>query len=81
MAVKMSLEKLIQRGLTAMKFATPLHVFTCSGVANFIAASPRCLICQLSCQIFLEINPKGLYQSAILKRKENLRCVYALQKA
>ena len=47
MAVKMSLEKLIQRGLTAMKFATPLHVFTCSGVANFIAISPRCLICQI----------------------------------
>ena len=34
MAVKMSLEKLIQRGLTPMKFATPLHIIiTCSGVA------------------------------------------------
>ena len=44
----MSLEKLIQRGLTAMKFATPLHVIiTCSCVANFLAISPRCLICQI----------------------------------
>ena len=34
MAVKMSLEKLIQRGLTPMKFATPLHIIiTRSGVA------------------------------------------------
>lgn len=44
----MSLEKLIQRRLTAMKFATPLHVIiTCSCVANFIAVSPPCLICQI----------------------------------
>lgn len=44
----MSLEKLIQRGLTAMKFVTPLHVIiTCSCVANFIAISPHCLICQI----------------------------------
>ena len=48
MAVKMSLQKSIQHGLTAMKFATSLHVIvTSSCVANFIAVSPCCLICQI----------------------------------
>ena len=31
-----------------MKFATPLHVIiTCSGVVDFIAVGPCCLICQI----------------------------------
>ena len=63
MAVKMLLEKLKQRGLTVMKFATPLHVIiTRSCVANFIAISPLCLICQI-----LSNFPRDKFQRTVSK--------------
>ena len=76
MAVKMSLEKLIQRGLTVRKFATPLHVL----LHAVVLQTSSLLVHVKSCQIFLEINPEGLYQSAILKKKQKIDDVFMSSK-
>ena len=77
MAVKMSLEKLIQRGLTVRKFATPLHVL----LHAVVLQTSSLLVHVKSCQVFLQINPEGLYQSAILKKNRKFTTCLCPQKS